>query len=1136
MKKTKILLSLLLIVMALAVIASFASCGSDGDSSSGGENSGAETNSGSNGGSTDSTQGGTTGSTGGGTTGSTQGTTTTTQGGITSSTQGTTATTQGGTTSSTQGSGNVDTPKTQYTVRVVDKNTGKPLANVSIYIQAEKDIYAVAYARGKTDANGVFTADVEPSKAKFVCIENVPKGYVYEDFYDMGTTGVEIKIGTAIVEDHDGFNNVSFALGDVMYDFTLQTIVYDKETGKISGKPVKLSELFANGKKAVMLNFWYTTCTYCIEEFPYIQAVYEKYGEEIEIIGINAYPSDSESNMMSFLNNFAAGGYGEACALTFPMAKDTLGIQNAFGFTVNPCTVIIDRYGVVSMIQVGGVMGERYFDNAIKHYIGSEYEQELYSSIYDLSPLTKPDIEMSPESEIKDAVVNGDINITFKPETDGEDAEYAWPFIVVEKDGKPCIASTNMDLDGSYAILYANVELKAGQGIMFDYLASTENYNDVLYILVNGRDIYTISGTPLMNEDGTYAGDPWRACCPWVATEDGVYEVAFCYIKDESDYYGEDRVYLDNFRVVDAESIDVETYIPRYAATNRENGFMYKNYVEVFLNEADGYYHVGSVDGPILLASLTGSNTLHSLMLPESSRYTIATKLAEVGSFMVDGVEKYHIFFDLYCNYATNSRLYGYCPVTEELRGYLDEFAKQYSAYYDENSWMLFCSYYDAYGTDVQLDDPIKGLAPFSAFDAIVTPEGEKGYLNTVTYTQIIMPRGYLYKFVPTKSGVYRITSKSSQEVNGWVFTGTLEQWINENGGDRILYMEADIGERYCPELLVDLNGDGVYERDYTNCSMINYFEAGQIYYIDIAYYDVYGAGTFTFDLKYVGESFDVFEEASMGVFTYDELSSEIIAGGINVAICTDENDPRYGYYCHLLPNGTLGSIVYADFHYTTNIFGDMSIEQLIESGAFNMFMTEIDRTAYVYKVNYYDKGGIEALEQLWGDSFEENMALYQMEDVINGIYHGEGPDYTEAMRAYIAKMDDGKNGGETVVYPERQGCVPVDAALAKMLQALMDKFTFEGVEHSWTKLCYYYKSLGEPATVESLLAELDAMVKGANVANSVLKAEIDELYNGAKELVEAYSIVSVKRAVIENAMTEIYKRIQIDIAESENN
>ena len=47
--------------------------------------------------------------------------------------------------------------------------------------------------------------------------------------------------------------------------------------------------------------------------------------------------------------------------------------------------------------------------------------------------------------------------------------------------------------------------------------------------------------------------------------------------------------------------------------------------------------------------------------------------------------------------------------------------------------------------------------------------------------------------------------------------------------------------------------------------------------------------------------------------------------------------------------------------------------------------------------------------------------------------------------------------------YPlEMRGCVEVNAELAGVLQKLMDKYTFVGVEKSWVKLCYYYETLGE--------------------------------------------------------------------------
>ena len=43
----------------------------------------------------------------------------------------------------------------------------------------------------------------------------------------------------------------------------------------------------------------------------------------------------------------------------------------------------------------------------------------------------------------------------------------------------------------------------------------------------------------------------------------------------------------------------------------------------------------------------------------------------------------------------------------------------------------------------------------------------------------------------------------------------------------------------------------------------------------------------------------------------------------------------------------------------------------------------------------------------------------------------------------------------------ERKGCVVVTEELAEVLQFLMDKYTFKGVDNSWTKLCYYYDYLG---------------------------------------------------------------------------
>ena len=100
------------------------------------------------------------------------------------------------------------------------------------------------------------------------------------------------------------------------------------------------------------------------------------------------------------------------------------------------------------------------------------------------------------------------------------------------------------------------------------------------------------------------------------------------------------------------------------------------------------------------------------------------------------------------------------------------------------------------------------------------------------------------------------------------------------------------------------------------------------------------------------------------------------------------------------------------------------------------------------------------SLRNCWGDLYDEYMEEYKVEEVLAGIYHGNGTDCTAEISKYLNKII-------TVGYNEqldeiieanddRIGCVVVDNNLANLLQALMDKYTFEDVEGSWAKLCYY--------------------------------------------------------------------------------
>ena len=226
--------------------------------------------------------------------------------------------------------------------------------------------------------------------------------------------------------------------------------------------------------------------------------------------------------------------------------------------------------------------------------------------------------------------------------------------------------------------------------------------------------------------------------------------------------------------------------------------------------------------------------------------------------------------------------------------------------------------------------------------------------------------------------------------------------------------------------------------------------------------------------------------------------------------------------YYHVIENGgRLGSLVFVDFHLSTSVFPSNSLKDVINAGMFNFshYPAKTDRDVEAENIlkearkaamsDLYDlwifenpalteddcdtrwldyamyevmngdfstleklenadeyiaqaaewKAFIESREDEWlhnyfGAEYDEKWAYYQMDDVKAGKWHGEAKDYTADMLAYVELLLDEPD------HPECQGCIAVDAELAKILQLLMDRETFEGVENSWVKLAYYYEEL----------------------------------------------------------------------------
>ncbi|MBQ3559014.1 MAG: redoxin domain-containing protein [Agathobacter sp.] len=878
--------------------------------------------------------------------------------------------------------------KTTYTVSVKTKG-GMILSDIDVRVYNDKKLTDLAEAT-ELEEDGTVELELPESDNYYIEIGGAPKGYEVKDYYEFDGKKAKIVLTSSLITGDD-ISTAQLGLGDVMYDFTITTP---------DGEKVQLSKLLEE-KKMVMLNFWYTNCSWCVKEFPVMAEAYDEYKDDIEILAFDPMNEGADAVKAFQTNN----------NLPFIMAECPTSWSNVFGIQGYPTSVFIDQYGVICCVESGAITSLRPFMSAFDHFTAKDYEQKLcVNGIGDLVTQIKPTYEMPKSEEIAAAINASGTNITYRPE-EGDSAEFSWPFVIGEKNGEKCIYPSNKGIEDSYAIIYADVEMKKGQALGFDFMRSTEYPNDVVYVIVDGEDILAISGVR----------DYWETTYAWVAEEDGTYEVAFCYMKDESTNEGDDVVYIKNMHVIDASAIskDLNVHIPRYAASEQEDGSY--SYVNIIYNEADGYYHVGSANGPLLLADLLNYTQFNE----ENHVYGM---IYDEQKFMVNGIDRFKEF-EQYANYASNAQINGICPVTKELAELLQAFAKKYGFEDDDNEWLKICKYYDAYGSGVQFEDPIKGLATFSAYTAHL------GSGNYFEYNRAILPRGLMAEFIPSQSGVYRITSQndSEQGVDAWIFNANREPILTYEPDERMFQEEGEV-------------------------SMVFYMEAGTPYYIDIAFWDVYETGIINYTIEYIAPTYNHFRLASPGYFTYDSNATGdamyyVIAGGIDVVLGED------GIYYEDLGNGKKGSKLYCDFTGITGIFSNpimtnQGVKGMIDMGGFDFSKSENDM--YVLSV-IEAQGSVEAADQylkdLWGEDYDGYAEEYQLKDVYAGKYHGSGEDYTEVIRTYCSKIETGS--------AERNGCVVVTKELAEILQLVMNKYTFENVDHAWTKLCYYYDYLG---------------------------------------------------------------------------
>lgn len=244
-----------------------------------------------------------------------------------------------------------DISYTQYSVTVSSKG-GMPLKGIGVFIYKDSALNDLAYA-AETDINGKISFDADDSQSLYAVLKNVPDGYIADESYAIDKSNV-ITLESKPYEI-DSLSDVNYASGSIMHDFSV--VDYN-------GNEHKLSELLKT-KKAVVLNFWFMGCGPCKTEFPYMQEAYAEYKNDIEIIALN--PVDG--------TNAEIEAYASELGLTFPMLSCDKGWTTALGLTAFPTTVVIDRYGMISLIHLGSITDKETFTKIFDYYISDDYKQ-----------------------------------------------------------------------------------------------------------------------------------------------------------------------------------------------------------------------------------------------------------------------------------------------------------------------------------------------------------------------------------------------------------------------------------------------------------------------------------------------------------------------------------------------------------------------------------------------------------------------------------------------------------------------------------------------------------------------------------------------------------------------------------------
>jgi len=305
-----------------------------------------------------------------------------------------------------------------------------------------------------------------------------------------------------------------YQMGDTVEDFSVTTP---------EGTTYTLSTLLAE-HKAVLLNFWFVNCPWCVYEFPYLEEAYSAMSDDIAVLALTPYDS-----------NEAIAQFQQENALTFPMARDDISLAARFGVTGYPTSILIDRYGVYCFSQSGAIPSTSTFMRLFAPFADDAYETSLVG--FEI-PAAAPPSDV-PDGVALSAALNAEGGtLAFKQNA----IPSLWPWLIGEKDGRSYAYSSNSFEDSTSALISVSISAQAGDVLAFDYLTSCAAGDDVLALYVNENPVKIFSGENV-----------WQSYAH-AFKENGDYEIIFAYMKTTSASSGDDLAALDNVRLLSGDA------------------------------------------------------------------------------------------------------------------------------------------------------------------------------------------------------------------------------------------------------------------------------------------------------------------------------------------------------------------------------------------------------------------------------------------------------------------------------------------------------------------------------------------------------------------------------------------------------